>query len=64
MNKYRKLVAAVVGLLAVILGPAVLGIAPGEELFGIGQDKAVQIILAIGTAAGVWGLKNEEDGAA
>jgi hypothetical protein len=60
MNKYRKLVAAAVGLVAIVLGPAVLGVTPGEDLFGIGQDKVVQLVLAVGTAIGVWGVRNDE----
>lgn len=56
---YRKLVAAAVGMVAVILGPGILGITPGEEFFGVGQDMVVQIVLGALGAAGVWGLSNE-----
>ena len=58
MTKYSKLIAAAIGLIAIILGPTVLGVTPGEEFWGIGQDKVVQIVLAIGTAIGVWGARN------
>lgn len=60
MSKYRKLIAAIVGVVAIVLGPTVLGITPGDEFFGIGQDKVVEIVLAAMTGLGVWGLKNEE----
>lgn len=59
MGKYRKLIAAVVGVIAMILGPAVLGITPGEEFFGIGQETVVTAVIGIGTALGVWGAKND-----
>lgn len=61
IRNYRKLVAAVIGLVAVILGPAVLGLAPGDELFGIGQATAVQAVLAILTALGVYQVPNDVD---
>lgn len=60
MSKYRKLIAAIVGVVAIVLGPTVLGITPGDEFFGIGQDKVVEIVLAAMTGLGVWGMKNEE----
>lgn len=60
MRKYRKLIASLVGVVAIILGPAVLGITPGEEFFGIGQEKVVELVLAALTGLGVWGLRNEE----
>lgn len=59
MNKYRKLVAAAVGVVAILLGPTVFGITPGEEFFGIGQDKVTQGVIGILTALGVWGAKND-----
>lgn len=59
MGKYRKLIAAVVGVIAMILGPTVLGITPGEEFFGIGQETVVTAVIGIGTALGVWGAKND-----
>ena len=55
----RKLVVSVVGILAIVLGPSVLGIAPGEELFGIGQDMAVSLILGVLTAAGIYAVPND-----
>jgi|AntRauTorcE11897_2_1112592.scaffolds.fasta_scaffold06460_5 hypothetical protein len=55
----RKLVVSIVGILAVILGPSVLGIAPGEELFGIGQETAVGLILGMLTAVGVYMAPND-----
>lgn len=58
MSNYRKLIVAIVGVVAMILGPNVLGITPGEELFGIGKDVAVQIIVGIGAALGVWAAPN------
>lgn len=59
MSKYRKLIAAIVGLVAIILGPTVLGVTPGEDFFGIGQDKVVEIVIAALTGLGVWGFANE-----
>jgi hypothetical protein len=60
MGKYRKLIAAAVGLVAVILGPAVLGVTPAEELGGVGQETVVQTIMGMLTAYGVWAAKNED----
>lgn len=63
MGKYRKLVAAIVGVVAMILGPAVLGVTPGEEFFGIGQETVVTAVVGILTALGVWGVKNDPNDA-
>lgn len=59
MKNYRKLIAAAVGLVAIILGPTVLGVTPGEEFFGVGQETVVQGVVAVLTALGVWGFKND-----
>lgn len=61
MNKYRKLIAGVVGMAAMILGPQFLGVTPGEELFGIGQETAVSTIVALLTAFGIWGFRNDSE---
>lgn len=58
MSNYRKLVAYIIGAIAIILGPTVLGVTPGEELFGIGQETAVEIIVGLLTGLGVWGFAN------
>ena len=55
----RKLVVTVVGLLAVVLGPSVLGIAPGEQFFGLGQETVVSMALALLTALGVYAAPND-----
>jgi hypothetical protein len=55
----RKLVVAVVGMLAIVLGPDVLGLAPGEELFGVGQDTVVGLVLTLLTALGVYAAPND-----
>lgn len=59
MGKYRKLIAAIVGLVGIVLGPTVLGITPGDEFFGIGQDKVVEVVIAVLTGLGVWGFAND-----
>ena len=60
MSQYRKLIAAIVGLVAVILGPSVLGLAPGEEIFGLGQERVVEMIIGLVTAISVYAVRNEE----
>lgn len=59
MKNYRKLIVAIVGAVGILLGPAVLGITPGEEFFGVGQDTVVQAIVAILTVFGVYQAKND-----
>lgn len=59
MSRYRKLIAAIVGLVAIILGPSFLGVAPGEDLFSLDQERIVEMILAVLTALGVERLPNE-----
>ncbi len=53
MSRYNKLIAAVVGLIAIILGPDVLGLTEQPETI-------VQSALAVLTAFGVYQLPNEE----
>lgn len=55
----RKLVVAVVGMLAIVLGPNVMGVTPGEELWGLGQETVVGFVLAILTAFGVYIVPND-----
>lgn len=61
MSRYRKLIAAIVGVIAIVLGPSVLGVSPGEELFGLGQERVVEMIIAVFTALGVYAVPNEGD---
>ncbi len=53
MSKYRKLILPIVGILYVIL-----------KQFGvtipIAEVEAVDIVMSLGVALGVWGLKNGE----
>ena len=58
ISNVRKLIAAVVGLVAVIVGPAVIGVAPGDELWGM-KEQLIQAVIAAGTAYGVWRLPND-----
>lgn len=53
MKFYRKLVAAVVGLALLVLNRFVgLDLADQEQVI-------VDTVISIGTAIGVWGVKNE-----
>lgn len=54
MNKYRKLVAAVVGLAAMVL----------QDFFGISiligiEETLINLIIGALTTWGVWGFSNE-----
>lgn len=51
MNKYRKLIAAVVGLVVLWAG---VEIAPDQ------QQMIVQVVLSLLTALGVWAVPNED----
>ena len=53
MNRYRKLIAAAVGVVAILFGPQFLGLAENTE-------QLTQMILGLLTALGVWGVPNEE----
>jgi len=59
MARYRKLIAAIVGLAVVVLGPAFLGISPEGTIFGIPSEQAVQSIVAVLTALGVFAMPND-----
>ena len=58
MNKYRKLVAAGVGMVVMVLA-TVFGVGDGETLMGMSQETLVQLVVGGLTALGVWGFKNE-----
>lgn len=58
MKYYRKLVAAVVGGVALSLA-AFFGIGDGTALFGIPVDTAVTVVLSVLTAFGVYQVPNE-----
>jgi hypothetical protein len=66
MAQYRKLIAAIVGLAVVVLGPSFLGLSPEGTILGIPQEQAVQSIVAVLTALGVFSMPNDPpaDGAA
>ena len=51
--RYKKLVAAVIGLVAVILGPEFLG------LVGIDAPAVTELVFALLTAIGVYKVENE-----
>lgn len=55
----RKLVVALVGMVAIVLGPDALGITPGEEFFGIGQETVVGLVMTALTAIGVYAAPND-----
>ena len=52
LSRYRKLIPAVVGLLAVIAGPDVLALTDDTEAL-------TQAILAALTLLGIWGVPNQ-----
>ena len=52
MVKYRKLIAALVGVVAIILGPDILGLVDNTAV-------VTESVLAILTVFGVYQLKNE-----
>lgn len=56
MKKYSKLVAAVVGVVAVILGPSALGITEVE----LDTELITQAVLGVATAFGVFQSVNAE----
>lgn len=58
MKRYSKLIAAGIGIVGIILGPSVLGLAPDDQAF-LGMDKLFEIVVGILTAAGVWGATND-----
>ncbi|NIS77751.1 MAG: hypothetical protein GTO00_09095 [Deltaproteobacteria bacterium] len=60
LSKYRKLLVAVVGVIAILLGPTVLGVSPEGTIFGMSTEAATQLIVGILTAAGVWAAPNTE----
>lgn len=62
MNKYRKLIAAVVGLAVVVLGPSFMGVSPEGTLMGIPAEQAVSTLMAVLTALGVWAVPNDDVG--
>ena len=53
MNKYRKLLVAVIGL-GLLIANEHLGLPIPGDASGIAD-----IVISLGTAAGVWGLSNE-----
>ena len=52
MSKYRKLIVALVGVAAIVLGPSMLDVVPDEQMF-------TQAVIGLLTAAGIWGVPNE-----
>lgn len=58
-SNVRKLVAAVVGVVAIIAAPFVPGVTE-SSIFGLSQDLVVQAILGLMTAIGVYQLSNEQ----
>lgn len=61
MARYRKLLAAVLGLLVIVLGPQFLGLSPEGTIFGLSPDQVMQTLVAVLTALGVWGLPNDSE---
>lgn len=59
MGKYRKLITAIVGLVVVVLGPSFLGVSPEGTIMGIAPDMAVQAIISVLTAFGVYQISND-----
>jgi hypothetical protein len=59
MTRYRKLIAAIVGLAVVVLGPSFMGVSPEGTLMGIPAEQAVQTIMAVATALGIWSVPND-----
>ncbi|MCA1788687.1 MAG: hypothetical protein LC667_02200 [Thioalkalivibrio sp.] len=57
---YRKFVVGLVGMIATVLSPVVLGITPGDQFFGIGQEIVVQTVMGLLTSIGVRQAPNEE----
>ena len=53
MNKYRKLIVAVVGL-GLLIANDYLGLPIPGDASGI-----TDVVISLGTAAGVWGFSNE-----
>lgn len=60
MSKYRKLIVAIIGVIAIILGPTVLGVSPEGTIFGMSTEAATQLLVGVLTAAGVWAAPNTE----
>ncbi|MEE4301761.1 MAG: hypothetical protein V2J24_20150 [Pseudomonadales bacterium] len=59
LKRYRKLIVVLVGAVGTLLGPAALGITPGDQFGGVGQEAVVQAVLLILTAAGVFQAPND-----
>lgn len=53
MSKYRKLIAAAVGLVVVVLGPDFIGVAD------LNAEMITEFVFSILTAIGVWAVPNE-----
>ena len=53
MRKYSKLIAATIGLTAIVLGPSVMGVVQDEAQF-------LQGLTAVATAFGVYQVANEK----
>lgn len=52
ISKYKKLIAAIVGLVAIVIGPELLNLTDTPEKF-------TEAVLALLTAFGVYQLKND-----
>lgn len=58
MNRYRKLIVAVVGLVALLLGPEFFGISEAGTIFGMPTDTVVELAVTVLTAFGVYQVTN------
>ena len=58
MGRYRKLIAALIGVAAIVLGPEFLGMTT-EEGLSSNVETVVEGIFGLLTALGVWGAKND-----
>jgi hypothetical protein len=59
MKKYRKAIAAAVGLALLVLSDWV-GVGENSEVIGIATDQVLDVILGGGALAGVWGVSNSD----
>ncbi len=54
MSKYSKLIAAVIGVVAIVIGPEILGLADEAK-----SEMIAQSVLALLTAFGVYQVPNK-----
>ena len=56
--KYRKFIAALVGLVA-LAAFTFFGVGDGQSIFGLGVDQITSVVVGILTALGVWAVPND-----